>query len=329
MRHRRPALAGLLLLLVAALWALWPEDRAPIAAAPPAEVVAEVAPERAHAEPAAEPPVEPEAEAPADPDDPDEDDPHRAIVATCRVDPPLEAAAGFLTLGDAATLPYQGQPVEIVDGVLRMPPSRRLGAGVLTVEGYAPVRVLWSGSEQGCAPDPIRLVPGDAWITGRVHNAEGEPEGRVYVEGCGARALPDSDGAYAMTVLPGRCTLDAYRRDGGLLVSAGPAEVDAAAGEERVVDFTLPDAPQGGLGMMIRGSDAGVHIIDVVPGSAAAELGLARGDLVVEVDGTVTAGMDLRSFVDLAIGPAGTEVDLVVERDGALERLTLDRRLLQ
>ncbi|MEZ4240694.1 MAG: PDZ domain-containing protein, partial [Myxococcota bacterium] len=250
--------------------------------------------------------------------------------ATCRVEPPLDHAQGTLTLGDAASPPYEAVPVEIVDGALQAPPARRLGAGVLTIEGYAPVRILWSGSAQGCAPDPIHLVPGDAWITGRVRHGEHQPEGRVWVEGCGTRVPVDEDGAYAMSVLAGEpCTVDAFRSDGRLLVSAGPASVTPLAGQEVVLDFTLPEAAQGGLGVTIRAADDGMHVLNVMPGSAAAELGLAPGDVLVEVDGTLVAGMDIRSFVDLATGPAGTDVDVVVDRDGERERLTLDRRLLQ
>lgn len=56
-------------------------------------------------------------------------------------------------------------------------------------------------------------------------------------------------------------------------------------------------------------------ISDVVPGSAAASSGLARGDILVTVDGTPI----VRGWVDLLpwIGvPAGTKVEVVIERAG-------------
>lgn len=268
---------------------------------------------------------------------PPADDPHAEDLpkssARCRISPALADAAGHLAIGPGAEPPYDGRIVSVADGWATLPIVEGSGVGVLAIDGYAPLTVSWTGGTDTtpgrCAPDPLVLEPGAAWIVGKVRNAEGEPEGKVFVEGCGNRATTDADGTYAMTVLAGEaCTVGAFRRDGLLVGKADPAEVTPKPGET-VVDFVLPEVPTGGLGLVIDFGDDGVRILDVLPGTAAEEAELTEGDVVVEVDGVSTAGMDLDTFVDLAVGPLGSEVDVVVVRGGEPRHLRLDRRELR
>jgi len=69
-------------------------------------------------------------------------------------------------------------------------------------------------------------------------------------------------------------------------------------------------------GMLVHRLDDGRWAVsDVLPGGAAAAGGVARGDILVSLDGTpiVHGWVDLVPFIGV---PAGTKADLVVEREG-------------
>ena len=70
----------------------------------------------------------------------------------------------------------------------------------------------------------------------------------------------------------------------------------------------------------------------VLPGTPAARMGLAEGDLIVEVDGLPTSALELDEFIEIMTGPAGTEVEFVIETEldtGFLEeKLVLTREVL-
>lgn len=329
-------LLGLLLLLL-----LWPSpDDAPVPAPAPAPAPA---PTPADAEPVADP--SPDREAPPGPPEPPEPPPElppdadaeelRArpdLHAVCQLEPPLARGTGHLVVGDPGAVPYNGRLVPIVDGeafLVLLPPD---GAGVLAVEGYAPVPISWSGSADGvparCVPEPVRLEPGAAFVSGHVTNAEGEPEGQVFVEGCGNQARTDAEGSYALTVSPGPCVLQAFRRD-GLLFSAAPAvELAPSSGDDLVVDFALPEVRKAGMGIVVETVEGGILVQRVLAGTSAEDHGLQADDLIVEVDGTPTAELTLEEFVDLAVGDEGTEVEVVAHRGDAELRMVLDRRVI-
>ncbi|PCC68981.1 carboxyl-terminal processing protease [Nannocystis exedens] len=70
-----------------------------------------------------------------------------------------------------------------------------------------------------------------------------------------------------------------------------------------------------GVGVMIE-QIAGVLVIrDVVPGGPAATAGLQRGDRILEIDGAAIKGKPMVEIVDQIRGPAGTGIDLFVQRD--------------
>lgn len=94
----------------------------------------------------------------------------------------------------------------------------------------------------------------------------------------------------------------------------------AAHGRVRRAD---PGLRVGPLPDSMRGELAGARVTRVVPGGAAAAAGLEAGDVIVVVDGrairepaAVTAAVHLH--------PPGEAVALVVVRDGARRRLTLE-----
>jgi hypothetical protein len=326
--RRRPWLLLLGLLLCALLaWWVWPDPTPEVAAvdrvAPGPEPVAK--PRPAPRRPPRAPIPVTRLDAPVE-DDPAAElrnDPR--IDAICRVEPAISGTLHLSMRGHEP--PYNGRMLPLVEGEAFLAYVGASGAGVLSLDGYQPVSVSWG--QGACLPDPIVLVEGRAWVVGMVRNAQGRPEGNVFVEGCGARSLTAEDGSYAMTVAPGSCSVSAFRHDGLLMATAGPVPVEAVADREAVVDLALPETPRAGLGIVFQSSAAGVRIRDVLPETAAFDAGFEPGDLIVELDGEPTGGISTEAFVEAAVGEAGTEVEVVVVRDGEQEAWLLDRRVLE
>jgi len=70
-----------------------------------------------------------------------------------------------------------------------------------------------------------------------------------------------------------------------------------------------------GVGVMIEMVADVLVVRDVVPGGAAEAAGLQRGDRILGIDGQRIAGQELAEIVGRIRGPAGTEVELFVQRD--------------
>ena len=71
-----------------------------------------------------------------------------------------------------------------------------------------------------------------------------------------------------------------------------------------------------GIGVQVDTDTDAVRIVDVFADSPAQRAGLRRGDLILEVDGTPTAGTPLDKVVERVRGPEGTEVRLSIGRTG-------------
>ncbi len=90
-----------------------------------------------------------------------------------------------------------------------------------------------------------------------------------------------------------------------------------------------------GLGIEVETSDAGVRITAPMPGGPAARAGLRAGDLIVQVDDKPLRGVALADAIARMRGDVGTQVSLVVRREGsddftlALTRDTIRRQLLR
>ncbi len=100
----------------------------------------------------------------------------------------------------------------------------------------------------------------------------------------------------------------------------------------------VPPADEEAFTRSIRGEYAGIGaevdtvegrftIISPMPGSPALEAGLRAGDVVLEVDDVPVAGMDSGAIVDRLTGPAGTAVQVRLERpDGSTFETAVVRR---
>jgi hypothetical protein len=240
--------------------------------------------------------------------------------AVCTLEPPLAHATAYLAVGDPAE--FNGRRVAVVLGRAFLPILEGgPGAGLLTVEGYAPVNITWEavhgGTPGACTPDPVLLEPGGTVILGRVsHEGSGDPASSAWVEGCGGLANADEDGVYYMEVVPGPCHVLAMRQDGQLRTIGAPVEVTPLEGKDLVLDLEIPGYRRAGLGVRIRAVDAGFVIEEALAGGGGEAAGLQADDLVLEVDGEPAAGIDLATFVDLVGGREGTDVSLLIERGG-------------
>lgn len=88
----------------------------------------------------------------------------------------------------------------------------------------------------------------------------------------------------------------------------------------------------GGLGIAVGyGEDHALTVRQVFEDSPAEKEGLAVNDVIIEVDGTPTKGMDLETAVTLMRGEAGSKVEVVVQRRGEAEprRFVLTREVIQ
>lgn len=72
----------------------------------------------------------------------------------------------------------------------------------------------------------------------------------------------------------------------------------------------------GGVGMEIGIKKDQLIVIAPLKGNPAYEVGLKAGDLILKINATSTAGMDVDSAVKLIRGDVGTNVDLLISREG-------------
>ena len=85
-----------------------------------------------------------------------------------------------------------------------------------------------------------------------------------------------------------------------------------------------------GIGVSVDVKSGSLSVMQVFPGSPAAQAGIKPGDVIVAVDGKPTAGQTAAADVARITGPAGTAVHLQVQPAGTKRResLTLTRRAI-
>lgn len=135
----------------------------------------------------------------------------------------------------------------------------------------------------------------------------------------------DADGRYRLTALPGRRSSIQVTAEGYLPLMLGG--VEGAPGEDQVRDFALTPGGDGGprgeltgVGAVLRGHRDGVVIDQLVEGGPA-ESALIAGDVVMEVDGRSARQMGMGGVANAIRGEEGTEVQLLIRREGEPEPL--------
>jgi len=83
----------------------------------------------------------------------------------------------------------------------------------------------------------------------------------------------------------------------------------------------LTSGKYGGVGVTIGLRDGTVRVISVMDGYSAQRLGILPGDRFLEIDGTKVTGKNPDEIRNLTRGDPGTEVKVVVEREGEAKQL--------
>lgn len=81
------------------------------------------------------------------------------------------------------------------------------------------------------------------------------------------------------------------------------------------------DSTFGGLGILVGIRQDQLTVVRPYEDTPAFRAGIHEDDVIVEIDGTKTAGMDLETAVNLMKGPVGTKVRILVRREGHPELL--------
>lgn len=92
------------------------------------------------------------------------------------------------------------------------------------------------------------------------------------------------------------------------------------------------DAMEGemeGIGVLVEEVDGRVTVVSPFEGSPAEQAGLEAGDVLLEADGVTLTGMGLDAAARLIRGPAGTEVRLLVEREGETFEVSVTRDVFE
>ena len=162
---------------------------------------------------------------------------------------------------------------------------------------------------------------GSAFTVGVVAGA-GSEQGRPQAPAAAAGVLDDAAAQIAGQALRpvDKETLDAAAIS-GMLHAAGDAWGTWSDGHD-------PSAADGtaGIGVWLRSDRSGqVVVARVGDASPAAHLGMRPGDQVRAVDGRPTSSLAAAIVAAALRGPAGSQVQIVTRRDGALQTLTLLR----
>jgi len=74
-----------------------------------------------------------------------------------------------------------------------------------------------------------------------------------------------------------------------------------------------------GVGMEIAVRDAVLTVVSPLRGTPAERAGIKSGDMILEIDGADTSGLDISTAVSQIRGPKGTQVLLLIMREGFTE----------
>ncbi len=87
--------------------------------------------------------------------------------------------------------------------------------------------------------------------------------------------------------------------------------------EEKFKDMQVSTRGEfGGLGIEVTMENGVVKVVSPIDDTPAARAGIEAGDYIVELDGEPVMGLTLNEAVDKMRGKVGTEIDLVISREG-------------
>ena len=149
-----------------------------------------------------------------------------------------------------------------------------------------------------------------------------------------AEAETDLDGRFTLTGLPRRSSVHVAaaghhaRILGGVEAEPGAARGPLEVALHAVEPGETPRTELAGLGLQLATDGPALVVTGVLAGGGAAEVGLARGDQILAVEGRRVDELGFSGTVDAIRGPEGTVVRLTVQRDGVVRELVVPRRLV-
>ncbi|AUX27309.1 carboxyl-terminal processing protease [Sorangium cellulosum] len=257
----------------------------------------------------------------------------------------LLAIESFVPAGTADRGSVNGRARKVLDpaGAFQwgdLAPGRYVLAA--SAAGRPPARSPSVDVEAGRVTRGVRIVlPQGATLRGRVVDAaSGEPVVEAQVEldsvtSSGANAislvLTDANGDYELEGVPASGPFSVRVRHDAYVSKIVPGLDARGAGSARADIELRPLGDDGsreeltGIGAMLSVSPGGVVIADVVEGGPAALAGLARGDVIVRIDGESAADLPLSDCIQRLRGAPGTRVTVGVEREGRALDVTMRR----
>lgn len=116
----------------------------------------------------------------------------------------------------------------------------------------------------------------------------------------------------------------------GMLTSLDPHS--AYLNEDSFSDMQVRTRGEfGGLGIEVTMENGLVKVVSPIDETPAYEAGIQAGDYIVEIDGEAVMGLTLSDAVEKMRGKVGTNIDLVVRREGVADPLdfTITRDVIQ
>ncbi len=135
------------------------------------------------------------------------------------------------------------------------------------------------------------------------------------------------------TILQREITAMLDRRGGqeiGLAAALQAVGVEMVPAKEQQVNSQLAANRYVGIGITLREDKAGFPIMhSVVSGGPAHQAGAEANDLIIEVDGKNTAGIEINQAVDWLRGVEGSEVEIVLRHAGVDHTVTMTRGVVR
>ena len=202
-----------------------------------------------------------------------------------------------------------------------LPPPELPGFLVPAPEAEPPEDTGEAEAEADTGAEPVgdEDMPLFTVLRAHIYSVDGAPVagGLLTSPDCGIWSWTDAQGvAEAVVMGMERCMVQGRRPDGLLWGRSEWLEIELVPDEIVDLDLYVPLERTGGLGVMIRAHEEGMIVEQVWPGTPAAEMGLASGDIITEVDGLPTAALTVDEFVEVMTGPEGSEVAFAIAYAG-------------
>ena len=170
-------------------------------------------------------------------------------------------------------------------------------------------------------------------IRGQVVIDDGSAPGRcdvfLTVDGKRSKRWTADDGSFSIDAPGGQVSIYGGRQSGALHTRSDNVTLDTSEGGVWEVTLVIHGGETGGLGIGSKAHPMGIRVTRAIAGTPAAELGLKRNDVILEVDGVPTAGWSTTKFIREMTGPVGTTQNFRVRRQsGGEETLEFVRQVI-